>query len=200
MRTSFLTLALLLALAACAGQAPPPDLFHRIEPAAAARFAKPPLPGVLEVQRLATDGVLAERAITFAAKDDGPLSHYAYDLWSEPPGVMLQDRLTRFLADAGAADRVVPPELGVLADWTLRGKLRRFEHLAGSKRAVVDLELGVVSSRDGSLALLEHYSVMVATQSSGVEAAATAMEQAVSQIFAKFLADLGRARTGAPAK
>ena len=200
MRTSFFTLALLLVLAACAGQAPPPDMFHRIEPSAAARFTQPPLPGVLEVQRLTTDGVLAERAITFAAKDGGPLSHYAYDLWSEPPGVMLQDRLARILADAGAAGRVVTPEMGTLADWTLRGKLRRFEHLAGSNRVAVDMELGVVSARDGSLALLEHYSVMIATESTGVEAAASAMERAVSQIFTRFLADLGRARTGAPSK
>lgn len=197
MRISFLTLTLILALAACAGQAPPPDVFYRIEPAAAAsRFAKPPLPGVLEVQRLTTDGVLAERAITFAAKDGGPLSHYNYDLWSEPPGLMLQDRLARFLAAAAAADRVLTPEFGVLADWSLRGKIRRFEHMAGSARVAVEIELGVVSARDGTLVLMEDYSVILDTTSGEIEAVAAAMERGVSQVFARFLADLGRSRAG----
>lgn len=197
MRVLFLTTALLLALAACATQAPPPDMFYRIEPAApATRFAKPPLPGVLEVQRLTAEGVLDERAITFVAKEGGALSHYKYDLWSETPGLMLQDRLSRFLAGAGVADRVLTPELGVLADWTLRGKLRRLEYIADGSKVAVGMELGVVSAHDGALVLLENYSVLIPSGSGGIEGAVVAMERGVTQIFARFLTDLGQARAG----
>ena len=190
-------LSLLLALAACAGPAAPPDVFWRLEPAAAQHLAQPPLPGVLEVQRLTADGVLDERAITFAAKDGGALSHYKYDLWSEPPGLMLQDRLARFLAQAGAADRVLTPELGVLADWTLRGKVRRLEVLADSSKVAVEMELGVVSARTGALVLLERYAVLLPA-GSGVEGSVAAMEKGASDIFARFLADLAKARAGKP--
>lgn len=195
------SIALLLALAACALPAPPPDMFYRIEPGpAASRFAKPPLPGVLEVQRLTADGVLDERAITVAARDGGPLSHYKYDLWSDPPAMMLQDRLARFLTTAGAADRVLSPELGVLADWTLRGKLHRLEHLADSSQVAVDIELSVVSAHDGTLVLLEDYSALVPVGSGGIDGVVAAMERGVSQVFGRFLADLGRVRAGGPPK
>ena len=193
--------ALLLVLAACAGPAAPPDVFYRIEPVAAAgRSAAPLLPGVLEVQRLTADAVLDDRAITLVAKTGGPLSHYPYDLWSESPGVMLQDRLSHFLATAGAADRVLTPDLGVPADWTLRGKLHRLEHLAGSSQVAVEMELGVVSAHDGSLILLEDYSTILPIESNTIEGAVAAMDRGVAQLFNRFLADLGRARTGGTAK
>ena len=191
----------LLTLSACVSPAPPPDAFYRIAPVAAVRhFATPPLPGVLEVQGLTADGVLDERAITVAATAGGPLSHYQYDLWSDPPGRMLQDRLAHVLAAAGVADRVLTPELGVPPDWTLRGKVRRFEHLSGSSQVAVELELSVVSAHDGSLVLLEDYSALVPTGAGGVEAAVSAMDQGVAQVFGRFLADLGRARGDGGAK
>ena len=190
--------SLLLALAACAGPAAPPDVFWRIEPAAAERLAKPLLPGVLEVQRLTADGVLDERAITFAAREGGALSHYKYDLWSEPPGLMLQDRLSRYLTQAGTAERVLTPDLGVLADWTLRGKIRRLEFLADTSKVVVEMELSVVSARNGTLLLLERYEAVRPAGSSGVEGMVTAMDKATSEIFARFLADLTKASAGKP--
>ncbi|WP_068437554.1 ABC-type transport auxiliary lipoprotein family protein [Magnetospirillum sp. XM-1] len=184
-----------LFLAACAGPAAPPDSFYRIEPGAPAqRFAKPALPGVLEVNRLAADGVVAERALAFAR--DGALAHYKYDFWSEPPGMLLQDRLAHYLAESGLADRVVTPELRVLSDWVLRGKVRRFEQVAGASQVAVELELAVVSARDGRLVLLQTYETRVATPTERVEDAARAMEKGVAEIFARFLADLGRADLG----
>lgn len=189
------TVSLLLLLAACAGPAAPPDNFHRIAPVAVvSRFAQPPLPGVLEVDRLSADGALTERAIAFSARDTGPLAHYKYDYWSDSPPVMLQDRLVDLLTRAGAADRVVTPDLRVLADWSLRGKVLKFEQMAGSSKIAIEIRLGVVSARDGKLVLLEDYSVILPTESERVETLAAAMDQGVSQIFTRFLADLGRAR------
>lgn len=191
MRKALSAALVALALAACAGPAAPPDSFYRIEPGAPAqRFSKPVLPGVLEVNRLAADGVAAERALAFAR--DGVLAHYKYDFWSEPPGMLLQDRLAHYLAEAGAADRVVTPDLRVLSDWVLRGKVRRFEQIAGVSQVVVELELAVVNARDGRLALLQTYEARVASSSERIEDAARAMEKGVAEIFARFLADLAR--------
>jgi cholesterol transport system auxiliary component len=184
---------LVLTLAACAGPAAPPDSFYRIEVAAPAqRMAKPVLPGVLEVNRLSADGVAAERALAFARADGGALGHYKYDFWSEPPGELLQDRLAHFLDASGISGRVVRPELRVLSDWILRGKVRRFEQIAGRSEVVVDLDLAVVGARDGRLVLQENYVARVPAASERVEDAARAMEKGVGDIFARFLADLGR--------
>lgn len=195
MRIRFPVLLPLLVLAACAGPAAPPDNFYRVEPAApVARLAAPILPGLLEVERLAADGALAERAVAFMAQEGGPLAHYKYDYWSEAPAVLLQERLARFLTQAGVADRVVTPDLRTLPDWSLRGKVLRFEQVADRSLAAVHLRLGVVSSRDGRLLLLEDYAIQVPTRSDQVQTLAAAMEQGVATLFQRFLADLERAR------
>jgi cholesterol transport system auxiliary component len=196
MRRHLPVVALFLALSACAGKAPPPDAFHRVLPGpAATRFAAPALAGVVEVERLATDGVLAERAITFMPKDGGSLLHYSYDYWSEPPGVLIQDQLAGYLISAGLADRVVTPELRVLPDWTVRGKIMRFEHLPAGGKVAVEMRLVVVSARDGRLVLLESYGIEVPTEGEGIEAAVAAVQRGVTELFSRFLADLGRIGT-----
>ena len=198
MRSKITAALFVLLLAACAGPAAPPDAFYRIEPGAPAQhFAKPLLPGVLEVSRFAADGVVTERAVAFSRGDGGPLGHYKYDLWSEPPGLALQDRLGHYLTVAGLADRVVTPELQALPDWIVRGKLRRFEQITGDNRAEIALELSVVGARNGALVLLETYTARIDAGSERIEDAVTALNKGVSDIFARFLADLGRARAGA---
>jgi cholesterol transport system auxiliary component len=184
-----------LLLAACVGAPAPKDTFYRLEVAQPAeRFQRPPLPGVLEVDRLDADGVVGERALTFATHEGGPLEHYRYDLWSETPGIMLRDQLARVLSKAGAAERVVTPDLRVPADWTLRGKVRRFEQVAGAAQVAVEIQLGVVSARDGTLVMLDTYSAKVPTNGESVEAAVGGIDRAVSDIVARFVADLGRVK------
>lgn len=184
-----------LALAGCAGPPPPPDAFYRLEVAAPAA-GKVVLPGVLEIDRLATDGVLSERALAFAAAEGGKLGHYKYDYWSEAPGLMMQDRLAGYLRAAAIADRVVTPELRLLADWTVRGKVRRLEQLVGRDAVAVELELAVTSARDGRLVLQETYARTVPARSERVEDAVVAAEAGVTEIFVRFLADLVQARAG----
>ncbi|KIL98224.1 hypothetical protein CCC_01285 [Paramagnetospirillum magnetotacticum MS-1] len=199
MRNTVTAALLLFVLTACTGPAAPPDAFYRIEVAAPAqRLPKPVLPGVLEVNRLTSDGVAAERAVAFARTEGGALAHYKYDFWSEPPGILLQDRLEHYLSESGLAGRVVTPELRVLSDWVLRGKVRRFEQIADRSEVVADLELAVVGARDGRLVLLETYAVRIPAASDRVEDAARAMEKAVNEIFARFLADLARASASIP--
>ncbi|MGE5545851.1 MAG: ABC-type transport auxiliary lipoprotein family protein [Solirubrobacterales bacterium] len=188
-----LTAAMLLALSACASPPAPKDTFHRLEVAApAARFQVPPLPGTLEVDRVESDGVLAERAIAYQEPGQG-VQRYRYDFWSEAPGLMMQDRLAGYLRAANAAERVVTPDLRVPSDWMLRGKLRRFEQIAGAGKVAVEMQLAVVSARDGTLVMLKTYAAEIAARSDTPRDAAEAIGRGVSDILDRFVADLARA-------
>jgi cholesterol transport system auxiliary component len=184
---------LVLSLTACAGPPPPRDQYYRLAVAEPAQsFQRPPLPGIIEVDRLETDGVISERALAFQTRPGGPLGRYSYDYWSEPPGIMLQGRLVDTLRAARAAERIVTPDLRVPSDWTLRGKLRRFEQVAD--RVAIELQLAVVSARDGTLVLQETYAAELPAGSDKVEAAVIALGHGTTAVLNRFLADLGRAK------
>lgn len=179
-------------LAACAQPAPPADNFYRLEVAEPAqRQGSPWLPGVLEVNRIDTDGVLSERALAYQDKD-GSLARYRYDLWAEAPNGLIQDQLVESLRAANAATRVVTPDLRVPPDWALRGKLRRFELLPAENKVIVRLQLSVASAKDGALVLLETYAAE-APSAADPKSAATALARATADIFTRFAADLAKA-------
>lgn len=189
---------LLLLLSACAVAPAPKDAFYRLDVAQPAQhFDRPPLPGVLEVDRLEADGAVAERALAFETRPGGPVERYRYDFWSEQPGILLQDRIAAYLRAANAAGRVVTPELRVPPDWTLRGKIRRFEQVAGAGKVAVELQLAVVSARDGSLVLMDTYRVE-APSGSDVESMVGAIGAATSDVLARFVAALGTAHVVVP--
>ena len=69
----------LVGLSACAGPPAPRETFHRLDiPAFAQPFATPPLPGVLTVDRVEAEGVLAGVRVVAAypgGSPDLPSSH-----------------------------------------------------------------------------------------------------------------------------
>lgn len=191
-RTLF-SLGLVAAVTACAAPPAPRDTFYRLEIAEPAqRFAQPIVPGVVEVGRLDSDGVLSERAIAYQEEAGRGIQRYRYEFWSEPPGQLVQDALARFLERANAAQRVVGPELRVPPDYVVRGRVRRFEHVIGTDRVAVELQLGLVSARDGRLALMNTYTAEAATPGPGAAGAAEATSRAVSEILERFVADLAQ--------
>lgn len=183
-------LAALLALAGCAQQAPPKDRFYRLETAAISQHFTPVL-GVVEVGRLTSDGVLSERPLAYQ-DHDGALARYRYDLWAEPPPALWQGALIEALRQSGLAATVVTPDTRVPPEWSVRGRLGRFEMVAPASKAVVAVELAVVSARDGQLLLLKTYQAEIAAPA-GPEAEVAALTRASSDILAAFVADLGRA-------
>lgn len=179
-------------LTACAQPAPPADNFYRLEVAQpASRSGAPWLPGVLEVNRLDTDGVLAERALAYQ-DSDGSLARYRYDLWAETPGTLVQDQLTDYLRRQKAADNVVTPDLRVPPDWSLRGKLKRFELLPEQGKVVARLQFSVISAKDGSLVLLETYGAEMPS-AADPKSATAALARAIADILTRFAADLAKA-------
>jgi len=190
-------LALLLLLAACAGQPSPRETFFRLDAAAPAEhFRAPPLPGVLEIDRVEAEGVLADRAIAYQASAEA-LQRYHYELWSDPPAQLVQDLLARTLRDCGAAGTVVTPDLRVSPDWIMRIKLRRFEQVPSAHGVAVEMQVAVLGARDGALLLLKDYAAQAPTDSDHADAVSAAMGKAVSQVLAALVADIGRIKVPA---
>ncbi|MCR6630030.1 MAG: PqiC family protein [Magnetospirillum sp.] len=197
-RHIFASAVLAAALAGCASPAPPRDNFYRLEAVPQVRaLARPVLPGVLEVSRLDVDGVLSERGLAYQ-QTDGALARYPYDLWSDAPATALQQSLAETLRDAHTAEQVVTPDLRVPPEWTVRGRLSRFEYVPARGIVAVKLQLAVVSARDGQLVLLQTYSDERPVQGAGPEAAVAALSRSAAGLFSRFVADLSQASVPVP--
>ncbi len=182
---------LVVTLAGCAAPPAPRETFFRLEaPAPAQHFATPPLPGVLEVDRVETEGVLSERALAF---ENGPdsLQRYTYEFWSDPPGARMQDVLAHTLRQVGAAATVVTPDLRVPPDWILRAKLTRFEQIPAAGNVVIGLEVAIIGANDGRLVLQQDYQAEAPTHDESATAAALALGTATSKVLTRLVADLG---------
>lgn len=188
MRKGLFVAAVTVTLAACAQPAPPRDRFYRLDPGAVAAVAATPRLGVIEVARLTTDGVLSERPLVYQDAE-GALGRYRYDLWAEPPTALWQGALIEALRQSGLAATVVTPETRLVPDWTLRGRLTRFEMQTVTGKAVAALELALVSTRDGRLLLLKTYQVALPS-AAGPEDEVAALTRASTTILAAFVADL----------
>jgi cholesterol transport system auxiliary component len=186
---------LLVVAAACGTQSPvPADKFYRLalspaEPAAAG----PLFAGVIEVQRLAGDGLMGGRSIVYST-DAQPnlLKEYHYHFWTEPPIVLLRDQLVTYLRQAGVGTQVVTPSVRAEPDYVLTGKVMRFEKVAGENpRGVVQVELGLRET-GGKLLLLDTYGAEVAAADDSVPAAVAALNAALGQVCAAFARDLAK--------
>ncbi len=180
--------------AACASGPAATDAYFRIEagppPAAATR-----LDGVLEVERFRTDPLTGQRPILFR-KEEAPIQvrRHKYRHWVDSPTAMLQRELARYLRAAGAATDVVTPEQRARADYVVIGRIERLERIVGdSPRVVVELDLAVSRERGTSPLLHERYREELPAAGDGVGDAVAAFDRAVTAIFERFLADLGRA-------
>ena len=115
--------------------------------------------------------------------------------WIDPPPRMIQDQVVSYLRSGGTAARVVTPEMRLLPDYALTGRIKRLERVVDGSRfvAVVELEIGLSDARDNSLVLLETY---VAEEPAGRDMASTveAFNRGITKILEKFVADLGGAQ------
>lgn len=183
-------------LAACSQPSIPEDNYYRLPGAPAAETGAPMLRGLLLVERPVADGLVAQRAIIHSEGDDDPdLLAYHYHFWSEPPPILLQNRLAAFLRAKRVAAQVVTPELRLEPDYVVSGKLRRFEQITGgSGRVVVEMELALKDMKGDRLVRQGSYRVTAPTADLRVSTAVRAMGKAVDEIFQRFLADLRAAK------
>jgi ABC-type uncharacterized transport system auxiliary subunit len=189
---------LLFGLAGCLGSAPPVprDHYYRVlvpPPVALGQTAR--FPGVLSVKVLEADGLLRERPLVYSSSGQPhEMQQHDYYYWIDPPPRLLQGQLVDYLRGSGLARSVVTPDLRIKPDLEVTGRIKRLERLLGGgpPRVIAELELGLVYTADGSLIVIESYSAEVAAEDDGVDASVQALNAALSQIFAHFLADASR--------
>jgi len=178
---------------ACASGPAPRDHFYRIDVAKPQALAEPRIHGTLEVERLQVEALSEGRRILYRSNDrPGEVAQYAYHQWSDPPSILLRDRLVDYLRAAGVADAVVTPAFRVDADYVVSGRVLRFEQLleADGSRVVVELELVLTRNRGRELLFLGNYLEERAAGTGAVNDAVQAFDEAVAAIFARFVAEM----------
>ncbi|MCH7935978.1 MAG: membrane integrity-associated transporter subunit PqiC [Proteobacteria bacterium] len=196
MKKGVISVLALALLAACGSAAPvPEDQFYRLSVVmTAAPQSKTLFPGTLEIDRFVADGLTAGRPIVYSeAGKPFQVKEFHYHFWTQPPTVMLRDELVSYLRRAKVADTVVTPEMRVSPDYILTGKIRRLEKVVGTPpKAVLEIELGLRKASGGKLIFLDTYRVEITSDGSGVDAAVTSLNKALSTIYADFVADLSK--------
>lgn len=187
--------ALLLGtLGGCLGAAPPipRDHYYRVtvEPASALSV---PFPGIISVAPIEADGLLRERPLLFSQNGAREIQQHDYHYWTEAPPHMLQAQLVRYLRRSGAAEVVITPDLRLPADFEVTGRIRRFERLLSGEtaRVVAELELAMTEVATARLIVVQSYSAQAPATDDSVEASVRALDTALADIFARFLADAG---------
>lgn len=178
-----------LLLASCAQPELPQDNYYRLAVSPAIQTTKH-LDGVLEVERFRADGLLSGRPIAYT-EGKGHLSEYHYHFWVEPPVDLLQDAMVKYLRSANLAQHIVTPELRMDEDYLLTGKIIRLERdLSDGDKVAVELEIGLKRHTDDKILVLKTYNRTLAQTSSGVQGAVSAMNIALSEIYAEFVNDI----------
>jgi len=179
------------ALAACAGDPPPPETFYRLgAPAAVQPLAGGPIKGIVDVSQVRTQGVVGGRAILYRSAPDQVIA-YHYHAWQEPTGVMMQRALLDALRAAHAFETVATPEMRLDRNFELQGDLLRLEHVlsGGGGSVVVEIEITLRRIAGNQSLLMKTYR---AEEPAGTTVASTipAFTRAVDKITAGLLADL----------
>lgn len=194
-RLACLLLPILL-LVACATPDPVPDFrYYRLGPAAAPdALAQPLLDRPLVVESFRADGVHGERPILYSADADSlRVIQYHYQLWNDPPPLMVQRRMQQWLAAAGVSTLVTERIGPRVPAYRLRGTIHRFERIIRdgvASEVVIGLRLRL--DRDGDpLPVIEREELLrVPVAGSRVEDSARAFGEGVDQASAKLLSAL----------
>jgi cholesterol transport system auxiliary component len=187
--------AAVVGLAACAQPELPKDHYYRLQVLSPEKGKGEVLfKGTIEVERFLADGLTAGRPIVYSETgSEHQLLAYHYHFWTEPPVVMLRDQMIDFLRAARVADLVVSPEMRSRPDYRLTAKIKRLEKIVGpNPSAIAELQLGLQDEKSGDIIHLANYRVEVGAKSASVGDAVIAMNKALSEIYARFVASLGK--------
>ncbi len=183
-------------LAACSQPPLPRDHFYRllIAPPKADKAvqAAPRFKGTLEVARFVAEGITAKLPIVYSdAANPNEVMAYTYHMWTEAPEDMLSGQLVNYLRAAKIADTVVTPESRIDAAYIVSGRIKRFERITGATpKGLVFLELSLRKRKDNKLVYMNTYRAEVDASEDGVGGAVAALNKGVTQIFARFTADI----------
>lgn len=188
---------LALSLAGCFGAAPPvpKEQYFRLAATAEPQASASPLPGIVEVAPLLSDGVLGERPLLFTSNNGQKLEQRNYAYWTDPPPAMLRDQLVSYLTKANIAQRVVPSELRIASQYRLQGRILRLEQVApsgGGNGGVIALELALIDKENDGILASGRYEVEKKAAGDNIDDAVKALNAGLDEILAAFVADLAK--------
>jgi ABC-type uncharacterized transport system auxiliary subunit len=184
-------------LMGCAAGPAPGDHFYRLAPGDPQPLARPALAGSLAVERARADAAVSGLPLLYREGDAIALGRHQYRLWVDPPPVMLQGALVRWLRAAGVADAVSPAGARANADYVLESRILKLEHVRGDPpRGDFELEVRVVREEDGAELLLATYRESIPAGGAGAGAAVTALEAGLERALAQLLVDLAKLPAG----
>lgn len=174
----------------------PQDRYYRLDQPMPKADGGLVMTGTLEVPRILAGGILNEQAIAFSYEEaPDVLRQYRSQFWNDAPGIMIQDRLTRYLQAAGVAKNVVMSSYGVRTDYYVKGELRRMELVAGKmSKVVLEMDLGLVRNQDAVLLFSNNYRMEKTIARAEPGLAVEGINSAMAEIFAAYLNDLYKLR------
>jgi ABC-type uncharacterized transport system auxiliary subunit len=181
-----------LTLWGCASGPAPIDHYYRIDAGVPDAPAAKKLEGNLQIDRLRADALTGKRQILYKeTANSSKIRQHPYQLWSDPPTILLQAELVSFLSAAAAADSVISATARVKANYAVSGRIREFERVLGPKvHVIVEIQLATTSAESGEILVNRIYREERDAASASVEASVVAFNEAVHIIFQQFLADL----------
>jgi len=189
-----------LLLAACAATAPvPEDRFYRLDRVhPEQRMSAPVLTGGLALDYVQADPLRGGRAVLYRdSRAPLQLRRYHYEFWVDQPPRMLGRALAAYLRETGVADRLVDAGGQGEAAYRLQLRLLKFEqvHGKGGTGVEVAVEATLMSPGADSLSWTRVYERSRACAGEGMNDTASAMQAAMTDLFAAMETDLASART-----
>ncbi len=192
-RVRLLAMLGVFALAACSAPELAPDFrYYRLAPAGdIAVLPQSLLDAPLVLDGFRADGVHGERPILYSNDPDSlKISQYHYQLWNDPPPIMVQRRFQELFTKAHVApyvtDRLGLRERG----YRLQGSIYRFERVlvAGAPaEIVVGMRLALVADADALPMLERDELVRLPVTGDRVEDSAVALSAGIDEIARRFV-------------
>lgn len=200
-RASAVLASALLLLAGCATE-PVPDFryFRFAEASSVSPLKTTPLRMPLVVEPFRADGVVGERPILYATRSETVrLAQYHYQLWNDPPPVMVRQRLMDQLAAAAVAPLVTERLSPRVVALRLHGRIEEFQRVrdVSGDQVVVSVLLRLERDRVGLPLLERRFRQQLPVGGESVEDAVRVFGQAVDAIAAELLTELTRLRVEA---
>ncbi|MGB0695233.1 MAG: ABC-type transport auxiliary lipoprotein family protein [Rhodospirillaceae bacterium] len=131
----------------------PRESFYRLDIPSDATPMQRPWRGVAEITRFRADGVLSDRALSYT-EDGLEMNQYSYHAWVEPLPTHLQMALADFLRASAAFENVVTPDLRVSPDYSVLGRIIRFDHIVPNADLEAQSELQAADNTSSILQTL----------------------------------------------
>lgn len=181
----------LLWLAGCATE-PVPDFryFRFADPTPLQRLPAPTLQLPLVVEPFRADGVMGERPILYATRSETVrLSQYHYQLWNDPPPVLVRQRLMDQLASAAVAPLVTERLSPRVEALRLQGRIEEFQRVRdpAGDQVVVTVLLRLERDRVGWPLIERRFRQQLPVDGDGIEPSVRVFGQAVDAIAAELV-------------